>query len=65
MFPVSLYEWKMTIAHPILKIMFMNNLRTFEAGMLKILIREYSASAPKLNVLIKKSEWRMLTADEG
>ena len=45
----------MTIAHPILTIMFMSNLRTFEAGMLKILIREYSASAPKLNVLIRKS----------
>ena len=34
--PVGLCEWKITIIHPILTIVFQNVLRTFEAESLKI-----------------------------
>ena len=34
--PVGLYEWKTTIVHLILAIMFKNILRTFEAEILKL-----------------------------
>ena len=37
-FPVGLYEWKITPAHPIPTVMFKNILRTFEAEILKLLI---------------------------
>ena len=37
-FPVGLYEWKITPAHPIPAVMFKNILRTFEAEILKLLI---------------------------
>ena len=40
--PVGLYELKITTAHPVLKIIFKNILRTFEAEIFKI-IKKHSA----------------------
>ena len=60
MLPVGLYfrlvcanEKKTTTAHPILTLMFKNTLRTFEAETLLQDIKKHSASAQKLDVLIK------------
>ena len=36
MFPVGLYEWKITNVHAILTFIFKNVLKTFEAEILKI-----------------------------
>ena len=52
--PDGLYEWKITIAHSILAILIKNILKTFEAVILKMFETEYSASAPKLDVLKKE-----------
>ena len=49
----GLYEWKITIAHPILTIMFKDVLRTFGAEILEI-FKRHSASTEKLDVLMKK-----------
>ena len=35
-FPVGLYDWKTTTAHPTVTFMFQNILRTFEAELLQI-----------------------------
>ena len=48
----GLCEWKLSNIHPALLIIFKNILRSFKTE-IKIFLKEHSASAQKLDVLIK------------